>query len=42
MSDFVSGGLSVFIAVATVVSLLACLLLLLFASRRQQIGRAHV
>jgi cytochrome c oxidase cbb3-type subunit 3 len=35
MSDFVSGGWSVFIAVATVVSLLACLLLLLFASRRQ-------
>ena len=35
MSDFTHGGWSVFIAVATVVSLLACLLLLFFASRRR-------
>jgi cytochrome c oxidase cbb3-type subunit 3 len=35
MSDFVNGGWSVFIAVTTIVSLLACLLLLFFASRRQ-------
>ncbi len=35
MSDFINDGWSVFIAVATVVSLLACLALLAFASRRQ-------
>jgi cytochrome c oxidase cbb3-type subunit III len=35
MSDFVSSGWSVFVAVATVVSLLACLLLLAFASKRK-------
>ncbi len=35
MSDFVSSGWSVFIAVVTVVSLLACLLLLIGASRRK-------
>lgn len=35
MSDFVNSGWSVFIAAATIVGLLACLLLLLFASRRQ-------
>jgi len=35
MSDFFSSGWSIFIAVATVVSLVACLALLFFASRRQ-------
>lgn len=35
MSDFVSGGWSVFIAVVTVLALLACLVLLLIASRRK-------
>jgi cytochrome c oxidase cbb3-type subunit 3 len=35
MSDFVNSGWSVFIAVTTIVSLLACLLLLFFASRRR-------
>jgi cytochrome c oxidase cbb3-type subunit 3 len=35
MSDFVSSGWSIFIAVATVVSLLACLGLLIVASRRK-------
>ena len=35
MSDFLGSGWSIFIAVATVVSLVACLALLLFASRRQ-------
>jgi cytochrome c oxidase cbb3-type subunit 3 len=35
MSDFVSNGWSVFVAAATVVSLLACLLLLAFASKRK-------
>jgi cytochrome c oxidase cbb3-type subunit 3 len=35
MSDFVNGGWSVFITVATLLSLLACLLLLFFASRRR-------
>lgn len=35
MSDFVSSGWSVFVAVATIVSLIACLLLLWIASRRQ-------
>ena len=35
MSDFVSGGWSVFIAVITVVSLLACLGLLIVASKRK-------
>ena len=38
MSDFFSSGWSVFIAVATVVSLLACLALLVFASRRTQMA----
>ena len=38
MSDFFSGGWSVFIAVATVVSLLACVALLVFASRRTQMA----
>jgi cytochrome c oxidase cbb3-type subunit III len=37
MSDFVSSGWSIFIAVATVVSLLACLALLIVASRRKVI-----
>jgi cytochrome c oxidase cbb3-type subunit III len=35
MSDFFNDGWSIFIAVATIVSLLACLALLAFASRRQ-------
>ena len=35
MSDFVSNGWSVFIAVTTLAGLVACLLLLLFASRRK-------
>ena len=35
MSDFLNDGWSIFIAVATIVSLLACLALLAFASRRQ-------
>jgi cytochrome c oxidase cbb3-type subunit III len=35
MSDFFSTGWSIFIAVATVVSLIACLVLLIFASQRQ-------
>jgi cytochrome c oxidase cbb3-type subunit 3 len=35
MSDFVSSGWSVFVAAATVVSLVACLLLLAFASKRK-------
>jgi len=35
MSDFVSSGWSVFVAVVTVVSLLACLILLFGASRRK-------
>ena len=35
MSDFFSSGWSVFVAVATVVSLIACLVLLAFASRRK-------
>ena len=39
MSDFFSSGWSVFIAVATVVSLVACLALLVFASRQQADGR---
>jgi cytochrome c oxidase cbb3-type subunit III len=38
MSDFFSSGWSVFIAVATVVSLVACLALLVFASRRKQMA----
>jgi cytochrome c oxidase cbb3-type subunit 3 len=37
MSDFVSGGWSVFIAAATIIGLLACLLLLIVASRRKVI-----
>ena len=39
MSDFFSGGWSVFIAAATLVSLAACLLLLFLASRRQPMAR---
>ena len=35
MSDFVNGGWSIFIAVTTIVSLVACLVLLFFASRRR-------
>lgn len=35
MSDFFSTGWSIFIALATLVSLLACLVLLVFASRRK-------
>lgn len=35
MSDFVSGGWSIFIAAVTVLALLACLVLLLIASRRK-------
>jgi len=35
MSDFFSSGWSVFIAVAAVAGLIACLALLVFASRRQ-------
>ncbi len=35
MSDFMSGGWGWFVAVATAVSLLACLALLIFASRRE-------
>ena len=35
MSDFVSGGWSLFVAGVTVVSLIACLALLIIASRRQ-------
>jgi mono/diheme cytochrome c family protein len=38
MSDFFSSGWSVFIAVATVVSLVACLALLVFASRRTKMA----
>jgi cytochrome c oxidase cbb3-type subunit 3 len=38
MSDFFSGGWSVFIALATLVSLLACLGLLAFASRRTKMA----
>lgn len=35
MSDFVSGGWSFYIAIVTIVSLVACLVLLLIASRRK-------
>ena len=35
MSDFLSSGWSIFVAVSTIVSLLACLALLAFASRRR-------
>jgi len=35
MSDFFSNGWSIFVAVSTLVSLIACLVLLAFASRRQ-------
>ncbi|MDH3209603.1 MAG: cytochrome-c oxidase, cbb3-type subunit III, partial [Burkholderiaceae bacterium] len=35
MSDFISPGWSIFVAVATVVSLLACLVLLFGASKRK-------
>jgi cytochrome c oxidase cbb3-type subunit 3 len=38
MSDFFSGGWSVFIAVATLVSLIACLALLALASRRTKMA----
>jgi cytochrome c oxidase cbb3-type subunit 3 len=39
MSDFLSSGWSVFIATATVVGLIACLFLLLFASRRKTMAK---
>ena len=35
MSDFVSGGWSLFVTVATVVSLVACLVLLVVAAKRR-------
>ena len=35
MSDFISGGWSIFVAAVTVISLLACLALLIIASRRR-------
>ena len=35
MSDFISGGWSVFIAALTIVGLVACLALLIIASRRR-------
>ena len=35
MSDFFNSGWSIFVAVSTLVSLIACLVLLAFASRRQ-------
>ena len=35
MSDFVSSGWSMFVAVASVVSMIACLVLLLIAARRR-------
>lgn len=35
MSDFVSGGWSIYVAVATVLSILACLLLLIVAAKRK-------
>ena len=40
MSDFFSGGWSIFITATTLVSLAACLLLLWVASRRQPMGWA--
>jgi cytochrome c oxidase cbb3-type subunit 3 len=40
MSDFISGGWSVFVAVSTLVSLLACVLLLVIAARRRVMGQA--
>jgi len=40
MSDFVSGGWAVFVAVATVVSLIACLVLLVIAARRSVLSGA--
>ena len=39
MSDFFSGGWSVFITATTLVSLAACLLLLFFASRRKPMAK---
>jgi cytochrome c oxidase cbb3-type subunit 3 len=39
MSDFISSGWSIFIAVATIVGLVACLVLLVFASRRQPMAK---
>lgn len=38
MSDFFSGGWSVFIAAATIVGLIACVLLLIIAARRRVMG----
>src|SRR5664279_5480777 len=38
MSDFFSSGWSIFIAVTTIVSILACLALLIIASRRRPMG----
>ena len=38
MSDFFSSGWSLFIALATLVSLVACLALLIFASRRTKMA----
>ena len=35
MSDFFSGGWSIFVAVSTIVGLVACLLLLVIAARRR-------
>jgi cytochrome c oxidase cbb3-type subunit III len=39
MSDFVSGGWSMFVAVATIVSLIACLALLAIAARRRVMAK---
>lgn len=39
MSDFFSSGWSIFIAVATIAGLVACLVLLVFASRRQPMAK---
>jgi cytochrome c oxidase cbb3-type subunit III len=35
MSDFISGGWSVFVAVTTIISIIACIVLLLLAARRR-------
>ena len=40
MSDFFSAGWSIYVAVATIVSLIACLALLVFASRRKVVVKA--
>ncbi len=39
MSDFISSGWSIFIAVATIGGLIACLVLLVFASRRRPMAK---